>query len=66
MIEELLSELKMALKNKKNIVKSQINPSRIMVIGPGGMKYILQETGLVDGKTVFIPVTVLLPHMNFK
>lgn len=38
-----------------------------MVYGPNKLKYVLQEKDdVIDGKTLYVPVTVLLPHMDFK
>lgn len=66
MLTKVLVELKEAMKNGKNVIKSKTNPDRVMVMGPQNLKYILQRKGTIDGKVIYIPITVLLSHMSFK
>lgn len=39
---------------------------RVMVVGPDGLKYVLQKKGWINNKMLYIPITVLLPHMSFN
>lgn len=55
------------MKNSKNIIYSAKRPGRVMVYGPNNLKYVLQKIqDEVDGKSLYVPITVLLPHMNFN
>jgi hypothetical protein len=61
--DNILKELKELLKNNENIMKSTKNENRILVVGPEGMKYVLEKAGKKNGKDVYIPITVLAPYM---
>lgn len=65
-IDEILKELKDALKSGQS-KRSKVHKERVLVFGEDGLKYILAEQEKeYQGKKVYVPVTVLLPHMRFK
>ncbi len=46
-----------------NVIQSTKDKTRIIVETPEGFKFVLVSKGKVNGKQLFIPVTVLAPHM---
>jgi hypothetical protein len=66
MFDSIMRDLKDKLKKAPHQIRqSSKDPSRYIVIGPQGMKFILQRTKYKhDGKEIFVPITVLSPYMK--
>ncbi|TNV82759.1 hypothetical protein FGO68_gene7315 [Halteria grandinella] len=63
MFGEIIAIIKDSLNNGK-MTQSSKDPSRYIIVGPQGLKFVVQQTGQYkDGKQIYIPITVLAKYM---